>query len=558
MTTRAGLLAIVTCLVLATVAGAQLNGAYTIDPNGTGPTNYVSFSAAAQALSAGVSGPVVFQVTPTTYQETPVFNPANGASATNTISFVAAGGTAVIDANSGQDGLTLNAACSYFVFDGIEVKNATRYTLHLAGPSTTKATFNTFQNCKFDAPASTSSSVRSAFLNYPTDCTFTNCIFAGGGWAFYTQQINRCVFQGCEFDGKGQAAYLIAPFNSNDADNLWENCFFHDCGPTGRGLYFNWSCYGNAFFHNVILMNTSNEAVFLGSCCAWTRCQAWRNNIIANLGTGPCTILGYEDTTFGGGPGLDYNDLDHNCYYHPNGTNTIQLETNSQGFNFVGPLSAWKTFFQANLGKTAWVVPGGGTTFDDNSIEADPQLVSMTAPYDIHLKGSSPCLDAGTTTYIAGAWVTGLPANYVTAIDFEGEARPATKVDIGADEISVRLVGSGSGQPGTTITFSLLGAPDAGLPYQMGSSFGAGPIPIDTRQLGLSNLLVVSVGGYLPTIFQNYAGLLDAQGAATAYLNIPNIAVLKGIRIHTAFVSLKPTAPSGVSNISNTFVFTIL
>ena len=124
---------------------------------------------------------------------------------------------------------------------------------------------------------------------------------------------------------------------------------------------------------------------------------------------------------------------------------------------------------------------------------------------------------------------------------------------------SATLSGSGSGAPGTAIDFTLTSAADAGLPYQMGSAFGNGPIPIDTRKLELSpdDLLVLSTGGSVPMIFQNYTGLLDAQGTAKAKLNIPNIPALKGVRIYTAFVILLATAPSGVSSISNSFMFTV-
>ncbi len=548
-------------LVLASLSAAQLSGTYTIDPNGSGSRNYTTFSAATAAVSAGgVSGPVLFNVTSTTFKETVTVNSAAGMSATNTVTFAAAGNPAIIDANNATMGLTLAGACQYYVFDNIEVKNATQYTLNVAGPSASKATFCTFKNCKFDAPASASSQVRSAHLNYCNDMTFLNCYFGGGGYTAYSQQINRCMFDGCEYDGKLLANYVIAPFNSNDANNTWQNCFFHDCGPSGRGLYFNWSSYGNNFFHNVIIMKTTREAVYMGSCCAWSRCQAWRNNIIVNLGAGSCAIYGYENSTFGGGPGLDYNDLDHNCYFAPNTTaGTVQLQTNSQGFAYAGSLSGWQAYFTANKSKPKFIVPGGGSTYDDNSIEGDPGLVSMTAPYDIHLKGTSICLDAGTTQYIAGPWVTGHPSNYTVKTDFEGETRPATLVDIGADEVLVRLVGSGSGQPGTSIILSLFAPSDAGLPYVVGSSLGPGPIPIDTRWLGLSldALLDASVNGYLPMVFQNFAGFLDASGKATAKINIPNLPGLQGIRLYSAFLTLKQGAPSNIQSISNTFLFTV-
>jgi hypothetical protein len=121
------------------------------------------------------------------------------------------------------------------------------------------------------------------------------------------------------------------------------------------------------------------------------------------------------------------------------------------------------------------------------------------------------------------------------------------------------ITGSGSGAPGTNVDFALSAAGDAGLCYQVGSSFGNGPIPIDNRKLELSpdDLLVLSVSGALPGIFTSYTGVLDASGAATARLSIPNLPVLKGMRIYTAFVTLKASAPSGIATLSNTFMFTV-
>ena len=48
---------------------AQLSGTYTINSNASQNPDYTSFSAAATALAAGVSGQVVFEVAPGTYEE---------------------------------------------------------------------------------------------------------------------------------------------------------------------------------------------------------------------------------------------------------------------------------------------------------------------------------------------------------------------------------------------------------------------------------------------------------------------------------------------------------
>ena len=123
---------------------------------------------------------------------------------------------------------------------------------------------------------------------------------------------------------------------------------------------------------------------------------------------------------------------------------------------------------------------------------------------------------------------------------------------------SIRLF-SGKPQIGNTITLELA-APttDAGLAFQVASSFGTGPIPIGTRSLGLSpdSLLWISVSGLAPSIFKNYSGVLDAQGkCSNVTIAIPNYPTLKGIWIYNAFVSLSPTAPQGVSLVSDTYSF---
>jgi hypothetical protein len=126
-------------------------------------------------------------------------------------------------------------------------------------------------------------------------------------------------------------------------------------------------------------------------------------------------------------------------------------------------------------------------------------------------------------------------------------------------ELPTSLVASGTPRPGGTIDLALTAASSANLAYQIGSSLGTGPIPIGGRNLGLSldPLLVVTVSGALPGIFSGYAGTMDAQGAAKAKINIPPVAALIGARIHTAFLTLSPSAPAGVREISNTASFTI-
>ncbi|MCP4247477.1 MAG: hypothetical protein GY778_10555, partial [bacterium] len=102
------------------------------------------------------------------------------------------------------------------------------------------------------------------------------------------------------------------------------------------------------------------------------------------------------------------------------------------------------------------------------------------------------------------------------------------------------LTASGTPRPGGTVTLNLAAIEVRLLPYQLGTSLGNGPIPIDTRQLDLSpdDLLFVTVGGLWPPIFSGYRGVISSTGQAQAAINIPNLTALIGTRLHTAFVTL--------------------
>ena len=121
------------------------------------------------------------------------------------------------------------------------------------------------------------------------------------------------------------------------------------------------------------------------------------------------------------------------------------------------------------------------------------------------------------------------------------------------------LLANGTARPGGSVGLALTSPGDEGRPYQVGSSLGTGPIPVDTRKIDLSpdDLLVISTGNRWPWIFSGYQGVVDGKGQASAQISIPNIPALIGTRIHTSFVTLDPASPSGIRAISNTETFTI-
>ena len=116
------------------------------------------------------------------------------------------------------------------------------------------------------------------------------------------------------------------------------------------------------------------------------------------------------------------------------------------------------------------------------------------------------------------------------------------------------LIADGSTRIAQTVTFDLTATDSAGLPYQVGSSLGTGPIPLGKRRIDLSadDLLLVSVSDIWPWIFVGYRGVIDSKGQAQAAIHIPDVKALIGLRIHTAFVTIDPPSPWGIRSISDT------
>ncbi len=229
---------------------------------------------------------------------------------------------------------------------------------------------------------------------------------------------------------------------------------------------------------------------------------------------------------------------------------TTLIDVQGTGYNFNATVNQWTPLGVKNGfdydGKSALVIEvryrGFGTLH-----QGSPSIRSYTS-----------AMSSGSyRVWANGSYPPAIVDPYSTPVGWNVYSSGAIRVRLTYVETVITL--SGSTSPGGTVDLDLASFPDPNRPYQAASSLGTGPIPIDTRMLHLSvdDLLVISVNGYLPSIFLNYTGKLDAGGKAKAQIKIPNDPVLKGVKIHSAFITLDPAAPSGVSNISNTVTLTI-
>jgi len=212
------------------------------------------------------------------------------------------------------------------------------------------------------------------------------------------------------------------------------------------------------------------------------------------------------------------------------------------------------------------IPPGPGIQGDGFIAKVKRDATSLA--YCGYIGGALPdaCFDITVSTsgtaYVTGGTIsdeTTFPVKVGPDLTYNDMGMPLGMDAFVAMIGTVFLTGSGDPRPGGTVSLSLSAYESAGLAYQLGTSFGTGPIPIDIRRLDLSadNLLVLTTSGAWPSVFSGYRGMMDAKGESRAAIHIPSAPGLIGVRLHTAFVTLDPQAPSGIKAISNTLSFSI-
>lgn len=104
---------------------------------------------------------------------------------------------------------------------------------------------------------------------------------------------------------------------------------------------------------------------------------------------------------------------------------------------------------------------------------------------------------------------------------------------------TARITASGAPNPGETIRFDLYAPEGRGRHFQLATALGPGPTCWGGHRipLAIDPLLVLSISGRAPRIFEGYAGTFDAHGVAVAKLHLPRDRAMVGVRLYTAFVT---------------------
>ena len=452
-------------LLFATLVNAQLSGTYTINSNSSQNPNYTSLSAAASALSAGVSGQVIFEIAPGTYEEYVTINEINGASATNRVIFRGMGADnqqVVVTSNAGYtDNSTLKLnGTDYITFENMTVTTTSANKARLL-VTNGQTDYNHFYNMRFVGAVSTSNLDGDKNLVYYTsgewvchDNEFVGCHFENGYVALYYQGKNiytlndgvlveNCTFLNQSFKG----VYISFTDNAIVRGNTITN-HTHDVLTNYHAMDFLRIRYNSIIENNVmnVTRNSNYATVFETRPAMGTAEQPViiRNNIInfvCNVNASYC---------------VDLSDSNSEYVYFVNNTvkcsgtsncGSIFVENNWQnlhiynnlivnecsGYVFRIGVAAENRFIDYNrvsfsgsyvgrLGSNDYATLSdwtAGTGYDAHSALCTPNFVGTN---DLHITSADGLTVAN-------------PLSYVTT-DIDGQSRSATAPCAGADEFT--------------------------------------------------------------------------------------------------------------------------
>jgi len=211
-----------------------------------------------------------------------------------------------------------------------------------------------------------------------------------------------------------------------------------------------------------------------------------------------------------GGPDLTYNGGGYDAF-------VARVDATGKGLDYCG-----------YIGGSGWEWPQGiavdntGNVYACGRTESDEKTFPVKAGPDLTYGGSHD------------AWVAKIAVTHTAGF-------------------------TGPGAASRILHLVFTASDDAGLQYQAGTSLGTGPFLFDTRPVYLDPdmTLWASVRGFHNHVFVDYAGVIGQDGTASAKIQVPDHPNLHGVKVHTAFITLSSSAPSGVKSISNTWSFTI-
>lgn len=247
-----------------------LVGTYTIDPAGSGGSNFTTFAAAISALNLnGVgSGGVTFNVADgATFNETGLTIFATGTSANPIIFQQSGSGTKPIVNFTGTGGTTdfgfKLASSDYITFNGLDIRDAgtsasnyTEYGFFILGSATDGCQNNTFKNCIIDLTSANTSS-RGVYLS--------SLATASSGANSFNKFFNNTVqdaYNGYYFNGASAAFDDNNEINTQSGGTSLINNLGNNLATTLYGIYIGYQT--NLTIANTTISNITGSSSIYG------------------------------------------------------------------------------------------------------------------------------------------------------------------------------------------------------------------------------------------------------------------------------------------------------
>ena len=450
-------------LLFATLVNAQLSGTYTINSNSSQNPDYTSLSAAASALSAGVSGQVIFEIAPGTYEEYVTINQINGTSATNRVIFRGMGADnqqVVVTSNAGytdNSTLKLNGA-DYVTFENMTVTTTSTGKARLL-VFDGQCDYDRFENVRFVGVEVTSNSSDNdknlVHMNngdgiVDHDTQFVGCQFINGCIALYLQGKNMTLFnenvliENCTFENQQFKSIYITFYNNvvlrgntivnaNDFKTDYNAIDIFQCynGATIEKNVMNvtrTTSYATVFRVRPLVGTADNHVIIRNNI---VNLQANSNSYAFAIDYNDCAYIDFAHNTLkctGTGENI-------NIFVQKNGTNLnfynnlLVNTTNGYVFRFNNDVSSRMSDYNriqysgSHLGRftttdcatlSDWTTATG---FDSHSTMCTPNFVGNN---DLHITDATGLTVANPLSYVP--------------TDIDGQNRSTTTPCAGADE----------------------------------------------------------------------------------------------------------------------------
>ena len=322
-----------------------LSGTYTIDPNGTGATNYMTFTEAALALNqCGINGAVTFNVASGTYNEQFKLMPVNGSSSTNTITFQSAAGDS-----------------SLVILKHDAAAIADNYVVDLDGTS-----YISFKNMSFEAEDTLLSNVF-VLENAVHDFAVENCVVKATVLST-TNGVTMSLFSTVVETGANISIQHNLLLNSSYAINL-----------VGAANATNWVVNDNTIHGNyaqAIKLENSVSAVITN------------NDIAADTAS---TFGGYEGIFLLNGTGSAM--ISKNSIYTKNISTGYGIRMTSCLFDSLNPTMVVNNYIQMHVNSTGTTISAGIINHETRFVNVFYNTVRMSG---VQLNSPAMCLFDGT------------------------------------------------------------------------------------------------------------------------------------------------------------------